>query len=70
MPPLNIGGAESEVARILKERVERLREGLETLTREFLEPLPLPKTADLPDPLDWMVNNRLWRKIPQLACKS
>ncbi len=48
MSPLSHSGAESEVARLLKERVERLREGLENLTREFLEPLPLPAIADRP----------------------
>ena len=45
MPPLSSGGAEAEVARILKERVERLRAGLDALTRGLLEPLPLPPSA-------------------------
>jgi len=49
MPPLSSGGAEAEVARILKERVERLRAGLDTLTRGLLEPIPLPRPADLPE---------------------
>ena len=46
MPPLNSGGVEAEVARILKERVERLRAGMDSLTRELLEPIPLPRLSD------------------------
>ncbi len=52
MPPQSSGGAEAEVARILKERVERLRAGLDTLTRGLLEPIPLPRAADHPESLD------------------
>jgi hypothetical protein len=48
MPPLESGGAEAEVSRILTERVERLRSGLEALTRECLEHLPLPVTSGRP----------------------
>jgi hypothetical protein len=46
MPPLQNGGAESEVSRILKERVDRLRAGLEALTRECLEHLPPSASRD------------------------
>ena len=56
MPPLSSGGAEAEVARILKERVERLRAGLDTLTRGLLEPIPLPRSADRPESLDLAVS--------------
>jgi len=52
MPPLSSGGAEAEVARILKERVERLRAGLDTLTRGLLEPIPLSRAADSPESPD------------------
>jgi hypothetical protein len=47
MPPLDSGGTETEISRILKERFERLRTGLEVLTREFLESLPPASTASL-----------------------
>ena len=40
MPPLDSGGTELEIPRIMKERVERLRAGLEALTREFREAFP------------------------------
>ena len=52
MPPLNSGGVEAEVARILKERVERLRAELDTLTRELLEPIPLPRPSGHPEGLE------------------
>jgi hypothetical protein len=40
MPPQNRGGTESEISRILKKRADRFLAGMETLTREFLEPIP------------------------------
>ena len=45
MPILSSGGAEAEVARILKDRVERLRAELDRLTRQLLEPIPIPPPA-------------------------
>ena len=41
MPPLNSAGADSELTRILKERVDRLKAGVETLTQQLLEPIPV-----------------------------
>ncbi len=42
MAPLSGDRIDLEVARVLRERVARLRTGLEALTEELLEPIPLP----------------------------